>query len=67
MVLDKIKGGAEVSIRKNSACDPVYSAVICTSTNEGAMNATQQAGTRKHAPLQLTSPLKLLFVNLFYP
>lgn len=29
-------------MRKIPACDPVYSAVISNSTNEGATNATQQ-------------------------
>jgi len=67
MVLDKIKRGAEASIRKNSARDPIYSAGICTSTNEGTLNATQQAGASEHTPLQLASALELLSVNLFYP
>lgn len=51
---DKIKRGAEVSLRKNPACDPVYSAVISNSTMKGQQMSLSRNERDKSLPL--TSP-----------
>lgn len=54
IIFDKIKRGAEVSLRKNPACDPVYSAVISNSSMKGQQMSLSR--NKRDKSLPLTSP-----------